>query len=1233
MKNFKKLFVILMAVAIMMLAVSCNLISGQPNEVEHLHELTEVAEVAATCTNAGVKAYYTCSGCDKLFADAEGATEITAPEAIEKLAHTEEIVPGKAATCTEKGLTEGKICSVCETVLVAQDEIALADHTEKVVPGKAATCTEKGLTEGKICSVCEAVLEAQTEIALAAHSEEVVSGKAATCTEKGLTDGKICSVCEAVLVAQEEIPMAAHTEEVVSGKAATCTEKGLTDGKKCSVCKAILVAQTEIGVIPHTEEVIPGKAATCTETGLTDGKKCSVCKAILVEQAVIAVKDHKDDNGDFKCDVCTADLCTSHVPAAVVKENAKAATCTEAGSYDNVVRCSICNAIISSETVTVAALGHSEIILEGKDATCTATGLTEGKKCTVCQTVTVAQTVIPVAAHTEEVIPGKAATCTAAGLTEGKKCSVCGAIILAQTEIPVADHTEEILPGKAATCTATGLTEGKKCSVCETVTVAQTVIPVASHTEEVIPGKAATCTAAGLTEGKKCSVCGATILAQTEIPMADHTEEVLPGKAATCTATGLTDGKKCSVCGVTLVAQEEIPMTNHTEEIIPAKDATCSEEGLTEGKKCSVCNAVLVEQESIGVIDHTAGEAVQENVVPGNCQSTGSYDSVVKCSACGAEMSRETIITEKADHVFGDAFEGEDGFYHECQVEGCGYTEATDVPVKDYKAVVDNSFASSKKNSHVFQYSDGYNAYDIITNGSYKLEIDQGSPATGGIGGLDKTGRYVVYEFVLDKPGTVDIIWNVAGTRWQGSLDSNNGITNLTNCGTLTIDGKAIDVNGVKLPGGSGTGTGTSVWWNLNNVVISGLALDAGAHTFRYETYLENYGLNIASMTVYSDRNISVRNPKITSADISVEGDKTYYVFTYTGGVYDVEELSFWHNADVSYDIASLETVDGVTTIKIDVTDVETGTLINPHLSFAGVNYINGANVNGDVCGNGLAYAQKSVQGSNGKWYVIHTNYSMPSLTVCENYMKIQGADIYAENDKLYYALTYLIANYDPANFEFFDGTTVYAVESIDNKDGLVTFKMDMTGIAAGKTMYPHLRVNGAIWDGATNASSSNGDVKVAITEESVVLNGKVYMMYTYYSMPIIQVVSGSNYMKILGADIYKENNKLYYTLSYRIANYDPSKFEFFDGSTIYAVESYAMNGLTVTFKFNLTDKAAGFNLWPHLRVNGKNWDGATNASSSNGDVKVAVTTETITLNGKTYTLKAQYDMPTVVVS
>ena len=46
------------------------------------------------------------------------------------------------------GLTEGKHCSVCGEVLVAQETVDALGHTPEVVPGYAADCTNPGLTEG-----------------------------------------------------------------------------------------------------------------------------------------------------------------------------------------------------------------------------------------------------------------------------------------------------------------------------------------------------------------------------------------------------------------------------------------------------------------------------------------------------------------------------------------------------------------------------------------------------------------------------------------------------------------------------------------------------------------------------------------------------------------------------------------------------------------------------------------------------------------------------------------------------------------------------------------------------------------------------------------------------------------------------------------------------------------------------------------------------------------------------
>ena len=66
-----------------------------------------------------------------------------------------------------------------------------------------------------------------------------------------------------------------------------------------------------------------------------------------------------------------------HLPAAPVVENAIAASCTEGGSYDNVVYCSSCGEELSRETITVAALGHTPGEAQRENeiaATCTESG-------------------------------------------------------------------------------------------------------------------------------------------------------------------------------------------------------------------------------------------------------------------------------------------------------------------------------------------------------------------------------------------------------------------------------------------------------------------------------------------------------------------------------------------------------------------------------------------------------------------------------------------------------------------------------------------------------------------------------------------------------------------------------------------------------------------------------------------------------------------------------------------
>ncbi len=242
-----------------------------------------------------------------------------------------------------------------------------------------------------------------------AHKEVVDPAKAATCTTTGLTEGKHCSVCNKVLVAQTTVAAKGHTPKTTTTNA-TCETAGKTV-VTCSVCNA-KISETTIPAKGHTEVTDKAVAATCTTTGLTEGKHCSVCGKVLVAQTTVAAKGHTQ------------------------KTTTTNATCETAGK--TVVTCSVCNAKIS-ETI-IPAKGHTEVTDKAVAATCTTTGLTEGKHCSVCGEILVSQEVVPALGHTEVIDAAVAATCTETGLTEGKHCSVCGKVLVAQTTVAAQGH-------------------------------------------------------------------------------------------------------------------------------------------------------------------------------------------------------------------------------------------------------------------------------------------------------------------------------------------------------------------------------------------------------------------------------------------------------------------------------------------------------------------------------------------------------------------------------------------------------------------------------------------------------------------------------------------------------------------------------------------------------------------------------------------------------------------------
>ncbi|MBQ1261981.1 MAG: hypothetical protein IIY01_03540, partial [Clostridia bacterium] len=424
-----------------------------------------VTEQDPTCTTDGY-GYGVCDHCgeklEKQILPAKG--------------HDEKILPAVAPTCTEAGLTEGKKCATCGEILEAQKSVAALGHsfgdwilttsptcTEKGIETRscscghsetrevaatghnyanfitAPTCTEQGyttytcscgdsyvdnyvaalghsfgdwiLTTSPTCTEkgietrsCFCGHSETSSVPALGHAEEILPAVSPTCTEAGLTEGKKCATCGTVLIPQTELPKVPHTYDdqydatcnvcgyerdaecahsevtILEGRPATCIEAGLTEGKKCSKCGEILEAQESIPAKGHDEKILPAVAPTCTETGLTEGKKCATCGTVLIPQMEIPKVPHAyDDQYDATCNVC---------------------------GYERDAECA-----------------HSEVtILEGRPATCTEAGLTEGKKCSKCGEILEAQESIPAKGHAfGEYVSNNDATADA----DGTKTAVC----------------------------------------------------------------------------------------------------------------------------------------------------------------------------------------------------------------------------------------------------------------------------------------------------------------------------------------------------------------------------------------------------------------------------------------------------------------------------------------------------------------------------------------------------------------------------------------------------------------------------------------------------------------------------------------------------------------------------------------------------------------------------------------------------------------------------------------
>ncbi len=177
----------------------------------HVHDYSVFVKhvVEPTCTTDGTDLYQ-CAYCDK-----------TQEKTVPKLGHDTVRHEGQAATCTEAGWKAYDTCSRCN--YTTYEAIPKLGHAIVNHEAKAATCTEDGWKAYDTCSRCNyTTYEAIPRLGHAIVHHEA---KAATCTEDGWKAYDTCQRCDYTTF--KAIPSLGHDHKAVVTPP-TCTEKGFT---------------------------------------------------------------------------------------------------------------------------------------------------------------------------------------------------------------------------------------------------------------------------------------------------------------------------------------------------------------------------------------------------------------------------------------------------------------------------------------------------------------------------------------------------------------------------------------------------------------------------------------------------------------------------------------------------------------------------------------------------------------------------------------------------------------------------------------------------------------------------------------------------------------------------------------------------------------------------------------------------------------------------------------------
>ncbi|MBE7088911.1 MAG: hypothetical protein E7370_05315 [Clostridiales bacterium] len=266
------------------------------DEHKHANFTNEQIIVSPTCTTDG-SGTHVCGDCDE-----------TVEFIIPKLGHTEVIDQGIAPSCTADGISEGKHCSVCNEILLAQQTLPAAHTPSEWQILKKASCEVDGY-KIRTCLVCEERVATEVLTKLGHFESDWEITKAPTC----LIDGTKCTTClncdEVMQTAS--VPATGHDEsDWTVTKEPTCTNTG-SKNTICLTCNDVIQTAT-IEATGHNEsDWITTLEAKCESSG-SKHIVCLTCKTELETETIAALGHNKTDWVTTKAPTCT-DMGIKHI--------------------------------------------------------------------------------------------------------------------------------------------------------------------------------------------------------------------------------------------------------------------------------------------------------------------------------------------------------------------------------------------------------------------------------------------------------------------------------------------------------------------------------------------------------------------------------------------------------------------------------------------------------------------------------------------------------------------------------------------------------------------------------------------------------------------------------------------------------------------------------------------------------------------------------------------------------